>query len=303
MRAARTIALQSSRCRPGSGAAVTSAPRPGHAQTLPWIIALAAVALLRRRCRSWCARTRAPQAAAAAHRMDPVAEAGVQHRRAARVSAAARGAAAPCRAVQAAAGSLLPAHRAERGALLVRPARRDPRHLRHLQRQRPRARGDRPRHRPRQLAARAADQAVRARRLPRALPALPGGQPAVGGGAAVAGAAKRAVVARPAAGTEHRRTRRATRCRSTAPQRRRERTALWQDSSFFQDSFFGADNRSIAAQTASLADRQQPARGVSVREARATTPDGACAERRRDRRSTRRPRTRPRATELRRRRA
>ena len=134
----------------------------------------------------------------------------------------------------------------ERGALLVRAARRDPRHLCHLQRQRPRARRDRPRHRPRQLAARAADQAVGARRLPRALPALPGRPPAVGRRTAVAGAAERgrrragrsrAPSVRPGArhAGQHRR-----------PRAARERTALWQDSGFFQDSFFGADNRSDA---------------------------------------------------------
>ena len=73
-----------------------------------------------------------------------------------------------------------------------------------VQRQWPRAGRDRPRHRPRQLAPRAADQAVGARRLPRALPALPGGQPAVDRRVAVAGAPGRRRIARPAAGAPSR---------------------------------------------------------------------------------------------------
>ena len=79
----------------------------------------------------------------------------------------------------------------ERGALLVRTAGLAQRHLRHLQRQRSRAGGHRPRQRPRRLAPHDADQAVGACRLPRALPALPGGPPAVHRRAAADGAANR----------------------------------------------------------------------------------------------------------------
>ena len=108
-----------------------------------------------------------------------------------------------------------PAHRPAAGALLVRVARRDPRHLRHLQRQWTRARCHRSGHRPRQLAPGAADQAVGARCLPRALPALPGGPPAVDPRAAAARAAKHGRRAR------HRSLRRAwTPARDTLGQRR-----------------------------------------------------------------------------------
>ena len=51
--------------------------------------------------------------------------------------------------------------RPARGALLVRAARLDPRDVRDMQRQRPRARGHRSRHRSRQFATSTADQASR----------------------------------------------------------------------------------------------------------------------------------------------
>ena len=66
----------------------------------------------------------------------------------------------------------------DRGPLLVRTARRPPRYLRHLQPERPGPGRDRPRHRPQQFAPDPADQAIGARRVPCALSALPGRQPA-----------------------------------------------------------------------------------------------------------------------------
>jgi hypothetical protein len=81
-------------------------------QELPWIIALASLALLACGCWLWLVRRRTHGTAdAAAHRMDADRAAGVQHRRTPRLPPAARGAAAPHRAVEAAAGALLPAHR------------------------------------------------------------------------------------------------------------------------------------------------------------------------------------------------
>jgi hypothetical protein len=131
----------------------------------------------------------------------------------------------------------------QRSALLVRAAGLDPRHVCHLQRQRARAGSDRPRHRPRQLAPRAADQAVRARRLPGSLPALPGRPPALDPELQLlvpqASAASRGPQPAPSRPQQPAAMARATRPRS----RRRERATLWQDSSFFQDSFFGADTR------------------------------------------------------------
>ena len=115
----------------------------------------------------------------------------------------------------------------------------DPCGLCDLQRQRPGAGRHRHRHRTRQLAARAADQAEGAGRLPRALPALPGGPPAVGARAAVAGAPPDARFPRAAGranGHAHRRRQRASHAGVVSAR-------LWQDSGFFQDSFFGSDSR------------------------------------------------------------
>ena len=81
-------------------------------ETLPWIAALVAMrcsasSLL---CWSWLSR-RSSRAPPAAHRMGADGAAGLSHRRAPRLPAAARSAAAPHRPVQAAAGALLPAER------------------------------------------------------------------------------------------------------------------------------------------------------------------------------------------------
>ncbi len=122
-------------------------------ESLPWIVALVALVLLGARAgRMGLAVARREEAAAAADRVGAHRQTGLHDRRAARLPPAARSAAAPHRAVQAAAGALLPAHRPAGSPLLVRTARRQPRHLRDLQRQRPGARGHRPRHRPRQFA-------------------------------------------------------------------------------------------------------------------------------------------------------
>ncbi len=49
--------------------------------------------------------------------------------------------------------------------------------------------------------------------------------------------------------------------------RRRERSALWQDSGFFQDSFFGADSRSDPGQSSEFGAIGRILRGgVEVRE-------------------------------------
>ena len=139
----------------------------------------------------------------------------------------------------------------QRSALLVRTARIDPRDVRHLQRQRARAGRDRSRHRPRQFAAGPADQAVGARRLPRALSALPGRSPAFDGRIAVAGAAER--WPHRADHNLHRAARsRAKSGRGTAPRVDASARHLWQDSSFFQDSFFAPDNRLEASPTGEL---------------------------------------------------
>jgi hypothetical protein len=167
--------------------------------------------------------------------------------------------------LQAAAGALLPAERSGRGALLVRAARLDQRHLRRLQRQRPGARGDRPRQRPQQLAPRPADQAVGARRLPRPLPALPiDNLPSAGElqllvpAATAAGAHRRAT---PPTDLDEARDSLA----STVASRRAQRTALWQDSSRFQDSFFAPDSRqdgfSVQRISAPAAGRRSRRRG------------------------------------------
>ncbi len=55
--------------------------------------------------------------------------------------------------------------------------------------------------------------------------------------------------------------------------RRRERTALWQDSNFFQDSFFAPDNRAdapVASEFGSLGEQQRP--GLEVHEGAPTEP-------------------------------
>ena len=137
-----------------------------------------------------------------------------------------------------------------RSALLVRPARRDQRHLRGLQRQRPGAGGDRSRHRPRQFAPHPADQAIGARRLPHPLPALPGRPPAVGRPSCSCWcrAARRhgaRTAARPRAAARPRRRARLARQHRRHAAARSAR-ALWQDSSGFQDSFFAPDSRADA---------------------------------------------------------
>ncbi|MGL6108891.1 MAG: DUF2726 domain-containing protein [Rubrivivax sp.] len=66
---------------------------------------------------------------------------------------------------------------------------------------------------------------------------------------------------------------------STAPARRRERAALWQDSGFFQDSFFGAESRSDSGTAGEPGSISSILRGgVTVREVyappeAADTPD------------------------------
>ena len=202
-------------------------------ETLPWITAVVAISLLGIVLLSWSwLSRRSARVTAAAHRVGAVRAAGVLHRRAPRLQADARGPAAPRRPVEAAAGALLPAERSGRGALLVRAARLDQRHLRGLQRQRPGARGDRSRHRPQQFAPHPADQAVGARRLPGPLPALPGRQPAVGRPSCSCWCrAPRPARARrspqPPTDLDEARDSLA----STVATRRAQRTALWQDSS------------------------------------------------------------------------
>jgi hypothetical protein len=63
--------------------------------------------------------------------------------------------------------------------------------------------------------------------------------------------------------------------RASATPKRKERAALWQDSSFFQDSFFGPDNR-LDVSTGS-GDFGSPGSGVTVREVDAPPPDSAGA--------------------------
>jgi len=61
---------------------------------------------------------------------------------------------------------------------------------------------------------------------------------------------------------------------SAAAPRRHERSALWQDSGFFQDSFFGAESRSDAGTASEFGSIGSILRGgVSVREA-STAPSG-----------------------------
>jgi hypothetical protein len=48
---------------------------------------------------------------------------------------------------------------------------------------------------------------------------------------------------------------------SPAPSRRSERTALWQDSSMFQDSFFAPDNRLDSLGNSELASLSQSGHG------------------------------------------
>jgi hypothetical protein len=55
--------------------------------------------------------------------------------------------------------------------------------------------------------------------------------------------------------------------------KRRERAALWQDSSFFQDSFFGPDNRLDVS--GGSGDFGSPGSGVTVREVDAPAPEGS----------------------------
>ena len=193
----------------------------------------------------WLVR-RPQDAGAAADRMGADRAAGVLDRRAPRLQAAARGAAAPHRAVEAAAGALLPAERSRRSALLVRPARRDQRDLRVCS-----ANG-------RVLAAIDLDTdrgnsrrilqikqsvlgacRVRYLRCPvDNLPTVAELQLLVPSSTARPRAARsRGIVPprdsarRARLAVEHRRDRRA------------ERTALWQDSTLFQDSFFAPDSR------------------------------------------------------------
>src|SRR6187402_2991118 len=98
-------------------------------QTLPWITAVVAISLLGIVLLIWSFLSLG-SGRPAAHRVGLVGPAGVLHRRAPRLQADARGAAAPRHPRQAAAGALLPAERSGRGALLVRAARLDQRHLR-----------------------------------------------------------------------------------------------------------------------------------------------------------------------------
>lgn len=59
-----------------------------------------------------------------------------------------------------------------------------------------------------------------------------------------------------------------------APSRRRERAALWQDSGFFQDSFFGSESRSDSGQASEFGSIGSILRsGVSVREVETPAPD------------------------------
>ena len=61
---------------------------------------------------------------------------------------------------------------------------------------------------------------------------------------------------------------------STAVSRRRERSALWQDSGFFQDSFFGAESRSDSGAASEFGSIGSILRGgVSMREV-GTPPAG-----------------------------
>jgi hypothetical protein len=63
-----------------------------------------------------------------------------------------------------------------------------------------------------------------------------------------------------------------------AAARRRERKALWQDSGFFQDSFFGAESRSDSGQAAETRSIGNILRsGVSVRELDSPPPDDAAS--------------------------
>ena len=96
--------------------------RPNMQQLLPWILAS-----LRWPCcwaPAWPGRCAAgrPSSAPLPTQWTLTARPGVQRRRAPRVPPAARGAAAPRGAEQAAAGALFAAHRPERGSLLVRDA-------------------------------------------------------------------------------------------------------------------------------------------------------------------------------------
>jgi hypothetical protein len=55
--------------------------------------------------------------------------------------------------------------------------------------------------------------------------------------------------------------------------RRRERTALWQDSNFFQDSFFAPDNRVDAPSSSEFGSLGEPERpGMEVHEGAPTEP-------------------------------
>jgi hypothetical protein len=55
--------------------------------------------------------------------------------------------------------------------------------------------------------------------------------------------------------------------------RRRERTALWQDSNFFQDSFFAPDNRADAPASSEFGALGEPQRpGLEVHEGAPTEP-------------------------------
>jgi hypothetical protein len=61
---------------------------------------------------------------------------------------------------------------------------------------------------------------------------------------------------------------------STVASRRRERSALWQDSGFFQDSFFGAESRSDSGAPSEFGTLSGILRsGVSVREVPGPLPD------------------------------
>ena len=75
------------------------------------------------------------------------------------------------------------------------------------------------------------------------------------------------------------RTRRATTLSSPAPSRRAERTALWQDSSMFQDSFFAPDNRVDSLGNSELASLAQAGHGSSRRQDTARERGGRRAPR------------------------